>query len=87
MIQDRFAVLELRGGTHVVVQQVPITGVHDATFDLMYDDLDAAHARFREQGFEVSGIRKGGIHHGFVAVAPEGYRIQVVDSHVGTRIV
>ncbi len=87
VINDRFAVLELRGGTHIVVSEASSTGVSDAPFDLMYDDIDAAHARFREEGFEVSGIASGGVHRGFEAVAPEGYRVRVVDSHVGERAV
>jgi hypothetical protein len=43
--RDELAVLELRGGTHVVVRQseqppAPGTG---APFDLMVDDVDAMH--------------------------------------------
>ena len=88
MIRDGFAVLELRGGTHIVVQEARAEGMTDAPFDLMYDDLDAAHASFREQGFSVSEIRDSGrVHRSFQAVAPEQYRIRVLDSHVGNRVV
>jgi len=87
VINDRFAVLELRGGTHLVVHEASHDGIIDAPFDLMFDDLDAARARFQEEGFEVTHIRQGGIHRMFHAVAPDGYRIQVVDSHVGQRAV
>jgi hypothetical protein len=41
---EELAVLELRGGTHVVVRQAekPPAGT-GAPFDLMVDDIDAAH--------------------------------------------
>jgi hypothetical protein len=46
------AVLELRGGTHLVVRHAerppePGTG---APFDLMFDDVDAAHRDLRRKG-------------------------------------
>jgi len=87
VINDRFAVLELRGGTHIVVHESQHSGIVDAPFDLMFDDLDAARARFGEEGFEVTPVRRGGIHRSFVALSPDGYRIQVLDSHVGGRLV
>ncbi|MEM6926325.1 MAG: VOC family protein [Myxococcota bacterium] len=85
MIRGSFAVLELRGGTHIVVREGD--GPSDAPFDLMYDDLDATHRRFAEQGFEVTPIERGRVHRSFYAVAPEGFRLQVLDSHVGARSV
>ena len=87
VIRDDFAVLELRGGTHIVVREAEAEGVADAPFDLMYDDLDAAHASFTEHGFSVSAIESGRVHRNFYATAPEQYRIQVLDSHAGDRVV
>jgi hypothetical protein len=87
VLRDAFAVLELRGGTHIVVRESEEDGVADASFDLMYDDLDAAQASFREQGFSVTEIKRGGVHRSFYATAPEQYRIQVLDSHPGERVV
>ena len=88
MVQDAFAVLELRGGTHIVVRETETDGVTDAPFDLMYDDLDAAHAAFRKQGFEVTAIRDSGrVHRSFRATAPGQFRVQVLDSHAGSRAV
>ena len=89
VLKDSFAVLELRGGTHIVVREAEAEaeGESDAPFDLMYDDLDAAHAMFRDQGFAVTDIQDGRIHRSFHATAPEQYRIQVLDSHAGARVV
>lgn len=87
MIQDTLAVLELRGGTHIVVREAKTDGMTNASFDLMYEDLDAARASFEENGFTVSEIKSGRIHRSFQATAPEQYRIQVLDSHAGSRAI
>ncbi len=62
--REELAVLELRGGTHVVVRQAeappaPGTG---APFDLMVDDVDATHRDYAEKGLSPSPIRRGRIH-------------------------
>ncbi|MEO1338639.1 MAG: VOC family protein [Myxococcota bacterium] len=85
VLRDDFAVLELRGGTHIVVRERKDDQPTEASFDLMYADLDAAHALFRAEGFEVTEIQNGKIHRSFYATAPEAYRIQVLDSHAGDR--
>lgn len=43
--RDNFAILELRGGTHLVLQKTHghIDGGGRTPFDLMVDDIDAAH--------------------------------------------
>ncbi|MEM7179476.1 MAG: short chain dehydrogenase [Spirochaetota bacterium] len=87
MIREDFAVLELRGGTHIVVRENTEEGTSDASFDLMYDDIAIAHELYRNHGFEVTAIKEGKIHNSFYAIAPEGFRIQVLDSHAGTRTV
>lgn len=85
---ERFAVLELRGGTHIVVQQLEEEeGVHELAFDLMFEDLPRARERFVAAGFEVSEISSGKIHDGFTASAPERFSLRAVDSHVGARAV
>lgn len=87
VLKDTIAVLELRGGTHIVVREAEDDAVADAPFDLMYDDIDAAHASFAEHGYTVTDVEDGRIHRSFYATAPEGYRIQVLDSHAGSRVV
>src|SRR5207245_7290576 len=56
---DDLAVLELRGGTHVVVrkaEQPPRTG-SAAPFDLMVDDIEAARRDYAAKGLGPSEIR------------------------------
>ena len=75
--------LELRGGTHVVVRQAgeppaPGTG---APFDLMVDDVDATHRDYAEKGLSPSPIRRGRIHDSFDVAGPDGWAFTVNSSH------
>ncbi|MDQ1474911.1 MAG: hypothetical protein QOE62_140 [Actinomycetota bacterium] len=75
------AVLELRGGTHLVlVPGEPKAG--EAPFDLMVEDLEATHREWSERGILVSAIKSGRIHNAFEATDPDGYRVTVNSSHV-----
>lgn len=76
------AVLELRGGTHLVLVPGTPPPDADAPFDLMVDDLDATHAEWKERGFEPSPIERGNIHSAFTVRDPDGYRVTINSSHV-----
>ena len=80
---DALAVLELRGGTHVVVRQAeqPTTPGAAAPFDLMVDDVDAAHRDYAEKGLSPSPIRRGRIHDSFDLAGPDGWAFTVNSSH------
>ena len=84
---ERYAVLELRGGTHVVARQAdqPIEPGTPAPFDLMVDDVAAAHRAHVAKGLEISEIEHGNIHHWFDVTGPSGYRVRLTSSHAGTR--
>ncbi|HMD64680.1 MAG TPA: hypothetical protein VKF83_12020 [Stellaceae bacterium] len=86
---DDLAVLELRGGTHVVVRKAelpPATG-SAAPFDLMVDDIEAARRDYAAKGLGPSNISKGRIHDSFHLTGPDGYDFTVTSSHAGGRIV
>lgn len=80
---DDFAVLELRGGTHLVLTSDSTSNLVRADFDLMVDDLDATHRRFTELGLEPSEIERGEIHDCFELSEPGGNIILFNSSHVG----
>jgi catechol 2,3-dioxygenase-like lactoylglutathione lyase family enzyme len=76
------AIMELRGGTHlVIVPGTPAPGT-EAPFDLMVDDLDATHARWSALGLHPSEIEHDAIHSHFTVDDPDGYRVTVNSSHV-----
>jgi hypothetical protein len=81
------AVLEFRGGTHVVVRkavEVPKAGVA-APFDLMVDDIEAARRDYMAKGLGPSEISRGRIHDSFHVVGPDGFDFTVNSSHAGGR--
>ena len=84
---DDLAVLELRGGTHVVVRQAegppaPGTG---APFDLMVDDIDAIYRDYEAKGLSPSAISRGRIHDSFTLPGPDGWAFTINSSHAGGR--
>ncbi len=86
---EDFAVLELRGGTHLVVTRAvhrPRRGA-EAPFDLMVDDVDALWRKFVAKGLKPSRIRRGSIHDEFSLAGPDGYSVTVLSSHAGRRAV
>ena len=84
---DDFAVLELRGGTHLIVTQASRRPKHgaEAPFDLMVDNVDAARRGFALKGLEPTRIHRGSIHDSFELPGPEGARFTVLSSHAGRR--
>ena len=84
---DDFAVLELRGGTHLVLEtpETPIVPGQQAPFDLMVDDLAATHQKYAELGMSPSAIETGRIHSSFYLKGPDGYEIRVTSSHTSGR--
>jgi hypothetical protein len=84
---EGLAVLELRGGTHVVVRQAeqrPEPGAA-APFDLMVDDIDATHRDYAAKGLSPSPIRRGKIHDSFGVAGPDGWAFTINSSHAGSR--
>lgn len=81
--RDELAVLELRGGTHVVVRatEAPPGAGAAAPFDLMVDDIDAAHRDYEGKGLSPSPIRRGRIHDSFEIAGPAGWMFTVNSSH------
>jgi hypothetical protein len=81
--QDRaFAVLELRGGTHLVVAQSSAAPAGDVSFDVMVDDLEATWRRLHAAGLEPTQIKPGRIHASFTINDPAGRPVTVNSSHI-----
>lgn len=79
---DTVAVLELRGGTHIVLAEDKSSEPVSVGFDFMVVDLDATHAQYKARGYAVSDIEKGSIHNSFVLTEPGGNLIKVNSTHV-----
>lgn len=86
---EDFAVLELRGGTHLVVTKAARRAKRgaEAPFDLMVDDVDRTRREFAAKGLAPTRIRRGSIHDSFELPGPDGVRVTVLSSHAGRRAV
>jgi catechol 2,3-dioxygenase-like lactoylglutathione lyase family enzyme len=80
---DEFAVLEMRGGTHLVVTSDSESELIKGSFDLMVEDLDNTHKQYTELGFAPGEIERGEIHDSFELREPGGATITFNSTHVG----
>jgi hypothetical protein len=82
-----FAVMELRGGTHIILAKTktPIERGTPAPFDLIVDDVDTFRAACRKQGLKPSPMSRGSIHDWFELADPSGYTLTILSSHAGDR--
>ena len=86
---DRTAILELRGGTHLLLfpdtkeyKSVP----HD-NFDLMVEDIEACQEALKAEGVKVSKIKKDRFHEYIEASDPDGNKWRVNSDHTEGRSV
>jgi len=77
------AVLELRGGTHLVLITRREVTAGNAPFDLMVEDLSETHKHFTELGLAPTAIEKvSPEHEGFTVQEPAGHVIMFYSNHV-----
>jgi catechol 2,3-dioxygenase-like lactoylglutathione lyase family enzyme len=78
------AILELRGGTHVILVPGATPGETDdeLPFDLMVDDLEATQEQWRARGLNPTPIEAGRTHSAFSVRDPDGHLVKVNSSHV-----
>ena len=83
------SVYELRGGTHLILMLKSTVVAGSAPFDLMVDDLHAAHKHFTLLGLTPSPIeaRPTIDHEVFTVREPAGHVITFFSSHVSGRLV
>ena len=84
--RSEVAVLELRGGTHLVLIAKPEVVAGQAPFDLMVEDLRETHERFTELGLAPTDIQRvSPDHEGFTIQEPAGHVITFYSNHVSGR--
>ena len=82
---EGFAVLELRGGTHLVLLPAEEELSGPAPFDLMVEDLDETHTNLAERGLSPSDISRGEIHDSFTIRDPSGLDVTFNSTHVSDQ--
>ncbi len=85
--KDTFAVLELRGGTHLILEKSrnrakPGT---QAPVDFMVDDVKKARAKYAKMGMKPTRIISGNIHSSFFIPGPDGWSFKITSSHTSGR--
>ena len=82
-VGEHFAVLEMRGGTHLGIRYDPDEIVPGPVgWDLMVEDIDATRAQWQGDGIPVTVIVEGPPHRSFEVTDPDGHVLVVRDSHV-----
>lgn len=72
------AIIELAGGTHIVISAGEAGGQQ---LDLIVDDLDETHRVVAAAGGNPGEVRVGSPHSTFVASDPEGNRLTIHSTH------
>lgn len=75
------AILELRGGTHLILRHDRNADSPYAGFDLMVDDIDEMRERLINAGFKPTGLSHGGVHRSFKVKEPSGVVMEFTSSH------
>ena len=75
---DHMAIVELRGGTHIVIHSGP-SG--NGSLDLIVDDIDETRDLFIELGSVATDIVRGNPHDRFDTTDPEGNELIVRSNH------
>ena len=87
--REELAILELRGGTHLVLFRAKGTPKAGPVrvFDFMVEDIEAAHAAMRSAGVKGTAIDEDHIagHLWFEVTDPDGYVLRVFSSHTEGR--
>ena len=79
---DHMASMELRGGTHLVLQLADEAEPADRPFDLMVDDIEATRSSLIAAGLDPTPIEPSGAHHKILVTDPDGHRIPIYTSHI-----
>ncbi len=74
----RAAILELRGGTHLILQE---SSDANGILDLIVDDIDETRALLEAAGANPGSIQRGNPHDRFVATDPQGNTLTVNSNH------
>ena len=75
---ERMAIIELLGGTHIVISSGPAGGQQ---LDLIVDDIDETRTIVAAASGAPSEIRRGSPHSTFIATDPEGNQLTIHSTH------
>ncbi len=85
--KDTVGVLELRGGTHLILEKSRnrTKPGSQAPVDFMVENVNKARAKFAKMGRKPTRIKSGTIHSSFFVPGPDGWSFKITSSHAGSR--
>lgn len=87
--RDSMAILELRGGTHLLLFKArrPLRATRIRSFDLMVDDVAQWRERLESLGLAVGALERDelGGHLWFEVADPDGRPLAIYSSHTSGR--
>ena len=83
------AILELRGGTHLLLfpDRPQYKNVANEEFDLMVGNVQASHQLLQSKGIKVSKLKRDRFHAYFEASDPDGNKWRINSDHTEGRSV
>ena len=87
MTSAQMAILELRGGTHLLLfpDRSRYGNISNDDFDLMVGDIEATHKLLFSQSVKVSKLKRDQFHTYFEASDPDGKKWRVNSDHTEGR--
>jgi catechol 2,3-dioxygenase-like lactoylglutathione lyase family enzyme len=87
MAESQMAILELRGGTHLLLfaDQAEYKSIPNDNFDLMVSDVEAFHGSLHSKGIRVSKMKHDRFHTYFEAADPDGTEWRINSDHTEGR--
>ena len=79
---EKISIVELRGGTHLILSYDETAEGGKADIDFMVEDIDLSFQQFQSLKLELSELSRGTIHDSFVVTEPGGNQITVNSTHV-----
>src|SRR5215831_13981789 len=79
MAGSQMAILELRGGTHLLLfaDQAEFKAIPNDNFDLMVTDVEAFHESLHSKGIRTSELKHDRFHTYFEASDPDGTKWRI----------
>ena len=86
---ERMAIFELRGGTHLLLFQdkAPYKNIPNDNFDLMVENVEATRELLQSKGIKLSKLKSANFHTYVEASDPDGHKWRINSDHTEGRTV
>jgi len=84
---SHMAILELRGGTHLLVfpDESRYKSIPNDQFDLMVENVERTHLGLKDKKLKIGKIKRDQFHTYFEATDPDGHKWRINSDHTEGR--